>query len=110
MSLSAGTLRHRISIEQRAAGQDAAGQPVESWDSVAEVWADIRFVSGLAAIRAGADTSVTKASIRIRFRTGIDAGMRVVHGTARYAITAVQPDLARREYVDLVCEVINAVS
>lgn len=110
MSLAAGTLNQRISIQQRGATCDAAGQPVESWSPVAEVWASIMHASGMSTIKAGADTSVVKASIRIRYRTGLNAGMRVVGPLATYAIKAVLPDVARKEYVDLVCEVINGVS
>ena len=109
MSLPAGSLLHRIDIEQRVPGQDPAGQPVDTWDLVAAVWADIRYETGISTIRAGADTSVARVSIRIRYRTGIHAGMRVRHGSTYFDIKQPLPDLAGREHVDLVCEVINVV-
>lgn len=87
--------------------QDSAGQPLTTWVKVADVWADIRHKSGLETIKADAETSIVKASIRIRYRTGIDAGMRVLHGSRVYDIKAVLPDVATRQHVDLVCEVIN---
>ena len=96
--LSAGKLRHRIDIEQRGATQDAVGQPVESWTLVAAVWADIRHQSGAEAI---------KASIRIRQRSGLNAGMRVKHGSVIYNILAVPPVVAGREYLDLIGEVVS---
>lgn len=101
--ISAGCLDQRIIIEQRAAGQDAIGQPVETWSLVAAVWADIRHPSGLSAIKADADTSLVKASIRIRYRTGLDAGMRAVQGGGVYDIKAVLPD-SKKQYIDLVCQ------
>lgn len=104
MGLGAGSLNRRINIERRATTQDVLGQPVETWDLVAAVWADIRHMGGMESIKAGADVSTVRASIRIRYRAGIDAGMRVTHGADVYDITAVLPDEARREYVDLVCE------
>ena len=100
----AGKLNRRITIEQRSTTQDAIGQPVETWTTVAELWADIRYQRGLEAIKAGADISVVGASIRIRYRTGIDAGMRVTHGADVFNIQAVLPDAGRREYVDLACQ------
>lgn len=100
------TLNHRINIEQRAAGEDALGQPVETWELVAAVWADIKHLSGLSAIKAGADVSLVQASIRIRHRTGIDAGMRVTHGGQQYDIKAVLPD-GKRQYLDIVCQVVQ---
>ena len=48
-----------------------------------------------------------RASIRIRFRSDITAGMRVLIGLAVYQIEAVMPDLARREFVDLVAKVVQ---
>lgn len=100
----AGKLTERINIEQRTTAQDAIGQPVESWSLVAAVWADIRYPSGLSSIKADADVSIIKASIRVRYMVGIDAGMRVVHGSDIYDIKAVLPNRAER-FVDLVCEV-----
>lgn len=105
--MKVGALRNRINIERRTSSQDALGQPVETWALVAAVWADIRHVSGLETIKASADTSTVRASIRIRYRTGLDAGMRVTHGATTYDIKAVLPDEARREYVDLICEVVK---
>ena len=89
--LESGKLNKRIRIEQRTVGEDAIGQPVDTWSLVIEVWADIRHPSGISAIRASADVSIVQASIRIRYRTGLDAGMRVVHGADIYDIKAVLP-------------------
>lgn len=102
--ISAGILTERINILRPAAGTDAIGQPTGTPELVAAVWASIKHPSGLAAIKAGADVSIVKASIRIRYRTGLDAGMWVEHGAARYDIKAVLPNRAEG-YVDLVCEV-----
>lgn len=102
--MRAGQLNQRVTIERKAAGQDALGQPLMLWELVAAVWADIRHTAGLEVIKGGADTSIVRASIRIRYRTGLDAGMRVTHGTDTYDVRAVLSDVAGREYVDLVCE------
>lgn len=104
--IAAGTLRHRINIEQRASGADALGQPVDTWEVVAEVWANIKHQSGLSAIKAGADTSIVQVSIRIRHRVGIDAGMRVTHAGDTYDIRAVLPD-GKKQYLDLVCQKVS---
>lgn len=95
--------RHRIVVQQLAAGQDAAGQPVQTWSTVANLWADIRQLSGLAAIKAGADTSTVKASIRVCYWPSASAGMRVVHGSTVYDIQAVTHDVAQKRHTDLVC-------
>ena len=96
-------LNQRVNIERHVAGQDAWGQPVDTWELVAARWADVRLLSGLETIKADAPASAVRASIRIRHLAGLDAGMRAVHGTKTYNITAVLEDPARR-FVDLACE------
>lgn len=104
--LRAGQLCDRITIQRRLPG-GGLGQPSNTWEDVAQVWANIRFGSGAEAIRAGQVASKAQASIRIRWRTDIKADMRAVCAGVEYAIKAVLPDRLRREYVDLVCEVTN---
>lgn len=99
------TLNHRVDIEQRSSGEDELGQPTETWTLVASVWANVKHLSGVSTIKAGADVSVVQASIRIRRRTGLDAGMRVTHSGQAYDVQAVLPD-GRRQYVDLVCKAV----
>jgi len=106
-SMKAGQFSSLVTVQQRASGQDPAGQPLITWEKVASVWANIRHRSGLEAIKADADTSIVKASIRIRYRDGINAGMRVLHGATIYDIKAVLPDVAKKEHLDLICEVVN---
>lgn len=105
--MRAGDLRNRITIERQTTDKDACGQPLEVWTPVAMVWADIRSPTGMSAIRADAQAAVVKNSIRIRWRTDIEAGMRAVYGATVYEIGAVLPDHSGREFVDLVCEVIR---
>lgn len=95
-------LNQRVTIQQRTTTQDAIGQPVETWATVATVWASVRHLSGIESIKASADVSVVKASIRIRYRTGVDAGMRVVAGSATYDIQSVMTS-HDRAFLDLPC-------
>lgn len=97
------TLNSRATIQQQASGIDEIGQPVTGWADMATVWANVRHQSGLESIRADADVSVVKASIRVRFRADVDAGMRVLVSGVAYDINAVLPD-AKRQYLDLVCQ------
>lgn len=96
-------LNQRVTIEKTVDAKDALGQILPGWATHAVVWADIRHQSGVEAIKADAPVSTVKASIRIRYRTDLNAGMRVSYGAAAYNITAVLPD-ARKKFVDLVCE------
>lgn len=102
-----GRLKHLVTIQRKTAGTDALGAPLpDAWEDYASLWANIRHLSGTESIKAGADVSVVSASIRIRWREDITAGMRAMVGVAVYDVEAVLPG-PRREYVDLVCQVVS---
>ena len=104
--MQAGRLNRRCQLQSPSQSVDDLGQPIEGWTDFAQVWGNIRHLNGSEAIKAGAVTSVVSASIRIRYRLDITAGMRVLAGSVVYEIKAVLPDAVRREYVDFVCEVV----
>ncbi len=101
--LAAGQLKYRIALQQRGTVQDAIGQPVEVWVTLATVWGSIRYPSGLSAIKSSADVSTAQASIRIRYRDGLDAGLRVIVDGQAYGIDALLPNRSEG-YIDLVCK------
>lgn len=106
--MHAQQLRSVVTIERLTQIKDGIGQIIGTdWTDVATVWANIRHLSGTEAIKADAPTSTVRASIRIRYRAGIDAGMRVLHGSTAYDIQAVLPDEIGRRHIDLVCEVVS---
>lgn len=106
--MPAGKYDTRLILQAPGTTQDAIGQPISGWTEVARLWGDVRFGSGLQAIKADADTAKAKASIRIRTRSGLTEANRlvdVVTGTV-YAISALLPD-RRAGHIDLVCEVVK---
>lgn len=100
-------LNRMVIIQRPDDAQDGLGQPVVTWSTLATVWANVRHLSGIEAIKADAQTSLIRASIRIRRRTDVTPAMRVVLGTITYQINAVLPDEGAGDHVDLVCEVIT---
>jgi SPP1 family predicted phage head-tail adaptor len=102
--LKAGSLSRKVTIKQLTAGQDAIGQPTNTWQDFASEWANIRHPTGAESIQADAEASIVKASIRMRKRTDITAAMRVYLGTTIYEIKAVLPDEVKRDRMDLSCE------
>ena len=70
-----GKYNRLVTIQQLAAGQDALGQPVQTWSDVCSPWAWMVNQSGASAIKASADVSTLQTSIRIKWRaTTITAG------------------------------------
>lgn len=101
-----GALRNMVIIKAPPLTQDEAGGPTGAWTTVATVWADVRYLNGLETVKAGAETSTAKASIRLRRRTDVTAGMRVYFGATVFNILAVLPDEQDRERLDLACETV----
>lgn len=106
--LKAGRRNRRVEILRRSGELDSANEPLDAWVKVGAAWASIRYVSGISAIKAGAEQEVKKASIRIPYRQTVEMGMRVEHGTDFYEVEAVLPDEEGRKHVDLVCRKLGA--
>lgn len=102
-----GKLNKRITIQQQSLTYDDAGQQVESWSTFASVWADIKFKSGKETIKADALASTVMASIRIRYKQGVNAGMRVQYKDEQYEILSIMPHVNENRYVDLAVRSIN---
>jgi SPP1 family predicted phage head-tail adaptor len=102
-----GAYRHRVTLQRPVAGEDAIGQPAAGFADVASCWASILNVSGAAAIKAGAMVATTGTSVRVRWRTDVQPGWRVLHGTTVYKVRDTLPDEVSRAHVDLVCEVVR---
>lgn len=106
MTIIAGSFPHQIHIQRKTGSKDGWDTPVpEAWENITAkpIWANVKYLSGSESIKADASVSVVRASVRIRWRAGVTAGMRVVHGADTLDIEAVLPG-ASRQHVDLVCK------
>jgi SPP1 family predicted phage head-tail adaptor len=103
MSLSAGKLRHRVSLESVTNTQDpTTGEVTQAWQSVGEVSALIEPLSAREFVQSATNQAQVVARITIRYRTGVTAAMRVVHRGKVYNIAGVLPDKeSGREYLTL---------
>lgn len=111
--MRAGKLRVWIRIERRQEGSDPAGQPIDEWVEVATVRADPMGQTGMGAItrnQSSIGASINAYSFRLRFRRGLDQGMRVVElfdgqpvGDP-FDVKNIRMDYARRRWTDLICE------
>lgn len=106
--IAAGKLDTRLSLRQPSTAQDAIGQPLTTWTEVSKLWANVLYKTGIEAVKADADTSVVKASIRIWFNSAVTPAMRLVNeldGTV-FQILSLLPN-RRGGYIDLPCEVVK---
>lgn len=100
-------LNSQVVVQSKLVAVDASGTPVDQWEDVCTLWADVRHPSGLEQVRGDALISRVRASIRVRQRSGITAGMRALCAGSVYDVRAVLPDLQDRAYMDLVCELVS---
>ena len=105
--MQAGRLNRRVTLQAHGTATDELGQPIPGWTDVATLWGDVRLRSGLESVKAGAVVSTVQASVRVRYRKGINAGMSVLVDSVPYEVVAVQPDVGGRVYVDSVCQVVS---
>ncbi|MBN3758162.1 phage head closure protein [Paraburkholderia azotifigens] len=109
--MRAGDLNRRVRIEARAGRRDArTGQPSDVWKELVTVWGNVRMIKGKESLLAAAEISRAAASIRIRYRTDVEAGMRAVVDGVTFRVEAVLPNVSTRDYTDLVCGTIASAS
>lgn len=103
MSIAAGRLRHKVTIQRRVDTQDSNGDMVTEWETVhSKVPASIEPLSAREFIAASANQSQIVARIVIRHISGLDASMRIVHGSTIYNPAGFLPDLVSgREYLTI---------
>lgn len=102
--LNAGKLNKRISIEESTAGSPAVndfGEPVVVWNELAEVWSAVEPLSGREFWAQQQVQSEITVRFRIRYRSDVFAGMRIVYNQAVYMIKSVIDPLEKHEELHL---------
>jgi SPP1 family predicted phage head-tail adaptor len=117
--MDASKMNRRVRIEALdPESRDAYGQVVPTYVPQFETWAQVLAPNGKEVIKSDAPVAEVRVSIRVRFRPGIQPGMRASllrfeNGAAlvdcQYDIDAVQRDMANRDYMDLVCKEVTNV-
>ena len=109
MAIAAGKFRHRVTIQQPQNNQDPeTGENIVSW--VDTVWtripAAIEPLSAREFIASQTQQSKISLRITIRYRTGMNATMRLINNRTSeiYNIEGVLPDnIYNNEYITLPC-------
>ena len=97
-------LRHRVTIERPVRNDNEGGAATIIWQQVATVWAQIKGLDGREIIRA--DTPVVRATHRIvmRYRTDVDATMRIVVAGKYHEIISALDEEGRNRWLVCYCE------
>ena len=87
--MKAGDLRHRITIQQLAEGENDLGDIVQTWTAFATVWASVEPLTGREYLSAQQVSAETSGRIRMRYRAGVNPTMRVLFNSLTYQILSV---------------------
>lgn len=102
--MNIGKLRHRVTLQQQINDQNDYGASVTQWQDVATVWAEIKPISGREYFSAQQVQSEVSTLIWIRYRTGIEPTMRVIHKGKHYEIVSALNYQGVNKSLQLMCK------
>lgn len=105
--MNPGNLNKRITLQQQTEEQDASGQLLDNWADIATVWAAIEPLSGREFFAAQQVNSEVTTKIRIRYRDGIKAYMRIKYGERIFDIQSVIDPKEQHKELVLMCREVN---
>jgi SPP1 family predicted phage head-tail adaptor len=85
-----GKLDRRIVIQQNTQTQNAAGEYVDSWNTLATVWASKESLEGTELDESDQRTALQKVIWIIRYKSTVTELMRIYYGSEYYYITSIQ--------------------
>ncbi len=100
--MRAGRLDRRVTLQRRTVTRDSYGDENETWSDEATVWAAIRGMPGREYLAGDKFVQEARAVFQIRWRAGVDPGMRLTYGGATYEIVSVT-EIGRRQGLELLC-------
>lgn len=100
-AINPGELRTAVSVQQRTVTADAGGHQVETWTTLATVWARWRNVHGSEAWVANAAQAEQPATVLMRYLAGVEPTCALLKGSERYAIVSIDDIQDRHEYLEL---------
>ncbi len=104
--MRAGNLRQRVAIQNYTETRDAMGHPIQSYSTVATVYAAVEPIKGREFFAAEQVQSDTDVRIRMRYRDDItiDTRSRVTHETHTYDVMNVIHVSERHRELHLMCK------
>jgi SPP1 family predicted phage head-tail adaptor len=96
-------MNERFALEEPMRTPDGAGGATVTWQTVAEVWAHVRPISGDERLRHDQVSGRLTHEVWLRWRAGVTPAMRFTQGTRVYEIVAVL-EAERRTRLKCLCE------
>jgi len=103
--MRAGKLDREVTLQKRSASQDAFGAPVETWSTLATVWAEVREERGREFF-SGGTASEEKRSFFIRWMNGITSKDRVLYNGIAHDIRSIR-EIGRQDGLEILATVVS---
>jgi SPP1 family predicted phage head-tail adaptor len=104
--MDAGKLDRRLTIQQKTITRGSMGEVVETWATVAIVWARLLSSKGREFYSGGVQLGVEDAGFQIRYSAAVgamDQTWRVVYEGQPYNVFSVS-EVGRREYLTILAK------
>lgn len=101
--MNIGALRERFVLEQPVRTADGGGGASVSWETVTELWAYVRPISGDERLAHDQLSGRLTHGVWVRYRAGVVPAMRFRDGARIYEIVAVV-EAVRRSRLKCLCE------
>lgn len=102
--MPAGPLRERCAIQAESTSDDGMGGQTLSWSTSATVWARVTPIGGREQVQAQQVQDSVTHRVTIRYRPGLNAGMRLLWGSKPLNIRAVTNPDEKKKYLELLTE------
>jgi SPP1 family predicted phage head-tail adaptor len=109
MTIQVNNLDTRVRFERKVTTQDSTyGTEIVSWSPVCVVWAEVLDVlpsrQQAEQVRQVVQVATLRSKVRIRYRTDIDATMRMLIGQDVYQIVGGPAEIGRHEFCEILAE------
>lgn len=106
-NIDPGRLDRRVTLQSSVAARDAVGGESLTWSDAATVWAAREYIRGGRLFAAEEKHFEAAITYRIRHRSDVRAGMRLIHGDDTFEILSVDDSAGRRRFLELSCRAID---
>ncbi|HQO33133.1 MAG TPA: phage head closure protein [bacterium] len=108
--MAAGQLDRRITIKEPAITTGPYNEKqITGWTQVCETWADVEIGAGSEGYSEGQEGVSASATFLIRYRTGLDATMRITYEDEDYQIQFIE-EVGRRHMLRISADYVEGFS
>ena len=88
--IRAGRLNNRVVIQSSTPADNAFGEAVDSWSTLATVWAEVETMNGAEGLASGAERTSSPVVFTMRHRSDVTPDTRISWDGGEYDIESVE--------------------